>query len=729
MPTINNYTFSEPVFAIEEQTAIINEVGQTATITISPNPGYEATAGDFSAAGFDTAYISNVQFQQDGENVLCVITIVNTSIMPSNNLTLGLCVTGSGVIKEITIAGTLTATIGSNVTPAGETNTPYSASGAEGDEVSLFTRSYAAATNYYLENPSINVTAGNQSNYNIIQTPVYTNNLLTSIDYNVKYLYPSQSINGDHIDIRIPDAKEKYIAPSPRVTNWGFYNGRHFVPYNNSVESTGGVILIRAAGDPDAVFSIVMVDDAPSPGPNTTQIGTNITMPAAGFVDFSVALPDINGILVDSINYTITISGDLDSNLRTIIQVEQFNIKPTISLDATSTQGISGFNTISETGNAITRFISPLEIYINETVTINAGILELQQPYLAPNTDTTPFISPRAGFLTSTTAASNNSTTLNLQDTSGISVGDKFNNSDQSEVGSLNDYIDNSGYINGPFEYEVVSITNTNQIEVTPAITVVPDISLLFQKNNGNNINVLIENIEIDSVSQQSATIQGELYIYTFGVEDQDFTFNLDEIFKVTSGTGTGFNASTPAQSAADCTETSFTQTLYVENDTWVTHNLVYTDSARTNIFSGQGWYMIEDPNSTGTADFAVRILKDGYINSITNWTGSGPSPGPQLPTYYTGIIYTSTLGQCSNSGTTITIDGAQVYDQSGPLIPATTTFSSGDFVMGSTSSGGVRSCIEITGTTTSLAGNLYYIDISFNNGSPVSSCSQCLGS
>ena len=62
MPSINNYTFSEPVFTLPEGSNIVNLVGATAVITITPNAGFTALAGDFSATSFNATYISNVAF-------------------------------------------------------------------------------------------------------------------------------------------------------------------------------------------------------------------------------------------------------------------------------------------------------------------------------------------------------------------------------------------------------------------------------------------------------------------------------------------------------------------------------------------------------------------------------------------------------------------------------------------------------------------------------------------
>jgi hypothetical protein len=217
MPTINNYTFSDVQFTVPEN-SFISDTSATAVITISPLTGYTATASDFALEqGFSNQYVQSVTFTQDGDNVLCTVTFVTSAVMPSANVTIPLCVIGSAEVVEITIAGTVSAVVGTNVTgDTTETDTPYSNSGAIGETESLFTRTYNAASGYYWSvTPSINVTQGNQSNYNIVQTPTFdSNNRLTNISYDVNYIYPNNSISGDHISIRVPNAKEIY-APRP----------------------------------------------------------------------------------------------------------------------------------------------------------------------------------------------------------------------------------------------------------------------------------------------------------------------------------------------------------------------------------------------------------------------------------------------------------------------------------------------------------------------------------
>lgn len=109
---------------------------------------------------------------------------------------------------------------------------------------------------------------------------------------------------------------------------------------------------------------------------------------------------------------------------------------------------------------------------------------------------------------------------------------------------------------------------------------------------------------------------------------------------------------------------------------------------------------------------------------------GPGPTPiGPvDPPEFYSGLIYNTTLDRCSYDDFQITLSATEVYNQSGALIDAPRTYTAGDIIMGSTTPGGARSCIQITGTTVNSSTTPYYIDIGFNNGLPALSCQQCIG-
>ena len=145
MPSFNNYTFTNIQYTIPEGNNV-SVFYPTAQITIVPNSGYTATAADFSLdPTFSDNAVQSVVFTQDGLNVLCTVTFNTGFIMPSSNVTIPLCVVGEGNVNALPISGTFTANVNAGVIGNGtEADTPYSASGLEGTEVSLFTRSYSA---------------------------------------------------------------------------------------------------------------------------------------------------------------------------------------------------------------------------------------------------------------------------------------------------------------------------------------------------------------------------------------------------------------------------------------------------------------------------------------------------------------------------------------------------------------------------------------------------------
>lgn len=204
-----NYTATVVQYTILEGTNISSQ-HPTAVIKITANPGYTVTAGDFSWNG-PLAGVTSVVFTQDGEFVLCTVTYDTASVMPAYNVDIGLCIIGDAVLAEVNIAGTLTTLVDPSTvtTTPSETNTPYSASGAEGGTSStLFTRTYAVTSgNFWPDNagPSIQLTNGNLGQYNITQTPTYTaNNELIAITYTVTYIFTDQDVSGDSFDIVVP---------------------------------------------------------------------------------------------------------------------------------------------------------------------------------------------------------------------------------------------------------------------------------------------------------------------------------------------------------------------------------------------------------------------------------------------------------------------------------------------------------------------------------------------
>jgi hypothetical protein len=525
MPSLNNYTFTNIQYNIPEGSNV-SILYPTVQITIVPNSGYTANAADFSIdPSFSDNAVIDVSFTQDGLNVLCTVTFDTGFFMPSSNYTIPLCVVGEGEVGEITIGGTISTNVGPNITgsPNEGGGTPYSNSGLVGETELLLTRSYTAAPGYYLTSTGLQVTNGNASNYNIVQTPVYDlDNNLTSISYAVNYTYPNQSISGDILSIFQVSAKEIYVAPQ-YVTSYGKYLS--VIPFS------GANFNLNVYGGEGAVFSAELAYDA-----TTTPIVTNATLPGTGVLSIPISIPPNNTGSFAPQLYTITFSGDIDpafSQPNPII-LTQYGVLPRISIDAISTNGITGFSPIITQG---TPLFKPEEQYIEAEwdLTVSAGTINyLNNITIGSFNNTLPVTegSRVSGDVT-------NSPTVTLDATyPDIQVNDKFNLY-QGEISKA------------PFQFNITNVSGA-VLTVSPNITVDDGEDIFIFRNNGN----VISSPTITATQTNSSTVNLKLsaQIDSFGDADATFTLDLDEIINYATPVACGGTVTAGSSGVSDYT-------------------------------------------------------------------------------------------------------------------------------------------------------------------------------
>jgi hypothetical protein len=513
MPIINNYSFSDAVYSIPENASIPGEIG-TATITISPLAGYTATAADFSLEqGFSNQYVQSVTFTQDGNNVLCTVTFVTIAVMPSANVTIPLCVAGSAEVAEITISGFFSANVGANVNGSpNESNTPFSNSGSQGEIETLFTKSYTADSGYYLATTGLQVVQGNQSNYNIIQTPTYdSENRLTSISYDVKYIYPSESISGDRLAITRMNASEIY-NPLPKIRGYNF---------NTSLISKfGEERVLTVYGDKGAEVTAIIND-----GTSSTTLINALDIPTSGELQAPYVFPErIKGS--SNFTYTITLSGDLQSpfGLANPFTVEQRQDILVRFLD-TKTSPVSGWNQINKevlplsintTLNPINTPAGVFLVEINCDITASSGTIAPARDLLLSDFSNTSVIEQIVD------GATTNSTTLVLDDTTGIVANDKFNNT----TGDPNQ--DAIVLLPAPYNFTVSSVDSSTNLTISPAMSAVDSFPITFIRNKGTFFT--INENSVTQVNSTTVNITATLIVSRYGDESIDFTLDLDNI-------------------------------------------------------------------------------------------------------------------------------------------------------------------------------------------------------
>ena len=513
--TLNNYTFSNVVFEIEENTNVSNQHA-TGVLTISPVDGYSVTASDFSLdPSFSDPNVTSVTFTQSGDDVLCTVTFDTSFVMPSANVDIDLCIIGQGVANERSISGFVTATVHENLDSGdgNETLTAYSNTGIIGSTETLFTRTYTADSGYYfLNQPIVSIITGNQANYNIVQTYVSdADGNPTSYTVTVKYQYPDGDVSGDFIKIDVPKSLVGTVySPQPRLTGYVF---------NTSVLSNAEEVrTLTVIGEPDTTFSATLND-----GTTTTTIINNEDIGSNGRYEHDITFPALTKG-DPNVTYTITLS---TSETNAIEQPNPFTIEQLndvdIEIDVTNPPTpISGWPAVEPkvTYKALsaTPFINDTSkssgtwlIEIDEDITPTSGTGTFtvdKQVELADFSETTTITAVTDG-------AQTNSTTLVLDDTTGILAGDKFN------------YVPwnlSHNPLLAPFTYEVSSVDSGTNLTISPAITIVDEWQLTFTRANGNVIQIL----ESDVTLVDSSTVNIKFNVAVINYGDANETFNLD---------------------------------------------------------------------------------------------------------------------------------------------------------------------------------------------------------
>jgi hypothetical protein len=182
---------------------------------------------------------------------------------------------------------------------------------------------------------------------------------------------------------------------------------------------------------------------------------------------------------------------------------------PRIEFTATTTGNITGFTPVVTTSSAFSDFQNgPQVVNIQWTLTSPDTLVVDQVADAVTLTNV-------GSVVVTTSAASTNSPTITVDDTSNVVVGSKF---------SL------SGTDRGVYDYEITGVNSPTEISVSPNITIANDFSIFAYTNNGNKVDDV--SFSMTENSDGSITFNAEASIYYFGAADTTFTFLLDNLVK-----------------------------------------------------------------------------------------------------------------------------------------------------------------------------------------------------
>jgi len=570
----NNYTINSVEYIITESAVIVDELGQNfIELTIIPNSNYTVTASDFSlATPANPTYVTSVVFTQSGDNVLVTINLVTTAIMPQENLDLGICISGSAQLAELTIDGVYNTEVESQILPASETNVAYSGTGDQGDLTTLFTKTFTANSGFYITTTSVIVTQGNAANYSFEEAPVYNGDgYMTSVTYTVKYLFPSESISGDVIDFTIRDKGIPVVQPSV-VSSYSE------IP--TYILVTGENIAWTLYGQSGAQYSASMTD-----GSQTITIATNETIQANGQSTVSIEFPEYTGTTFAT--WTITLTGDLATPFQQPNPIIVYQYAPIdITVTAESSDANITYTPFAagnfQTGNvfsveALQSPVSPIVQSLGGTITISSGSISfIDEPHFGVFEEKE--YNPIAGV----NGSVSNSSTLVIQNLvdGPIEVGSRFFTRPPESP--------NEGY--AIQEYEVSNV-NGNTLTVSPNITISDGEAIGFYKTNGN----IVENnplLDLQQISSNQITVNFDLELSHTGDRDTTFTLQLDNFLNVSTG-GQLINACFALKENDLCCLLPTPVQIYIpQNETFQNATTFYTDASLQTV-APAGFYSI----------------------------------------------------------------------------------------------------------------------------------------
>lgn len=284
----------------------VNLTTPTVTLTITADPGYTVTHTDFSIGDPLPSEITSAVFSQNGAVVECLLTLDNSFIMPASNVSLPIDIDGTAQAVQYSVAGNYIITT-LNTNQANST-VPYSGTGVEGQQITLFTLSFVANANHIFTQPvSAVVSELNQfpANYTVERTNTFSGSNLVQVDFVVKYTFTSPvNVTGD--SIKFLASASEVLVPSNLYYSYNLSGGLNNFGGGGSYTFTRKAtsLMLVIYGDPGALVNASWTVNGGGP----VTLATAEPIRSVGYYKLYLDLPAVG---VDT-TYLLTLSGDID---------------------------------------------------------------------------------------------------------------------------------------------------------------------------------------------------------------------------------------------------------------------------------------------------------------------------------------------------------------------------------------------------------------------------------
>ena len=275
-------------------------------LIITPDSGYVVSAAAFTNNTGTLSGISSISFSNSGtantigNTVLVAVDLTDTFVMPSANTTLTIDIDGAAILRSYTLAGSYTTVEANTTTSSGTTN--YNATGNFEQQVTVFTKTFTAASGHYF--PELKIGQGVKggliniiSDDNFRRTNITFSNTLDSsgriiaCTFTVKYTFPNEDISGQQIYF---EAKaEAIFVPVVEITSYNIIK--------TNIDPVGVTRSMSVYGTPTATFSLAVTNEDSA----SIHSISNLTIGATGKQQFDITFPTVT----DSDHYDFVLTG------------------------------------------------------------------------------------------------------------------------------------------------------------------------------------------------------------------------------------------------------------------------------------------------------------------------------------------------------------------------------------------------------------------------------------
>ena len=268
-------------------------------LNIIPNDGYVIDAADFSIGDALPSQIATVVFSNGtGGVVKATCTFDASFIMPSNDIEILIDIDGVASLVGYTINGNYITSETNTTTTSG--TTAFSVTGSEGDEVTLFTRTFTASSGYYFNTLPYHYqdpAARSQDNYIVTWQDSALGDNVTARQYTVKYIIGTENETLNDLYF-VANADLASVSPGTPVLNSYFVDPKNYA-------ATGETRTFKFYGEPGAAFTI-STSTAP-----TLWSPASLTLDDTGYTQYSITVGENSSGL--DINWSYTLGGDIAS--------------------------------------------------------------------------------------------------------------------------------------------------------------------------------------------------------------------------------------------------------------------------------------------------------------------------------------------------------------------------------------------------------------------------------